>query len=619
MGNLLDKYFFNQGVVFLFVLSFSFQAFPSGQEISSPATQITPFSYIGRDLRQVVPEDDILRARYNQPFVKKFFNSYNVIRFLMSQEIVQAHFTSKIQQGNQQPSPELQVKTLHFITNLIQNLREGSPEQIKNFMLDHDFTKPDKIMALLYLIFSNRFGETMLDLIDSLGLSVNDTLKIKDINGLAVNEKWINPEDVIVVLSHHLVNIGDLPLLNRLMNTDYDASIKNLMNENILHAFLRLNTYRKIAELPPITNYQEFLETLVEYSQALINEKDILGLTPLGIAIGFNDQVAIETFLNGKADLRTRDIFGRSLVELAAVENNVQLVNYLKEKTLEKSEPLTPSTPKIQKQTPGDLTIFQFQTLIDALTNSIISENPHLHSLPSEKIYPSLQKLESYETSRLSALSGIFYSDNSQVSEEAVQIFSAISKRDSRFFKTISENQEQRLGTFFQIGGEDGEISYITNFLLEAIRASSLEAVKFIAKKYKHFPFVQNRMAFQSLDPLSLSLITYASFEEDHPLKSEAKEIVSFVANHIYSKEDSPLFIQFFPPITWAILLGLLEEAQFLHEEKGMNLTSAFMANDASWQATSVHYTQKQGFLKLSEYLQDKLFFSGCHRAQHYH
>ena len=321
---------FNKKTAFLIML-FSFKiAFSS--ELESSSLEIP---YIWQDLRQTLPIDFLIKRKQNKALIQKVRNSYNIIQLLLNQKIFQDHFLARMQAESPKGETALdtQLKAQHFVSNLLRVLQEGTPLQIKNFMDEHSFTKSDKIIALVIIIFTNRFGEQILDLIDSLDLSVNDILKIKDINSLLIAEHLRADKGVITVLSHHLANTGNIPLLTKLlMETDYDASVKNLMNENILHTFIRLNMYRNIYKQPPLEHYREVLETLAEYSQKMLDEKDILGLTPLAEAFSLNDQTAVEVLIDKNQDLTTRDAFNRSLEDLASMHKDSRLILYLREK-----------------------------------------------------------------------------------------------------------------------------------------------------------------------------------------------------------------------------------------------------------------------------------------------
>ena len=108
-----------------------------------------------------------------------------------------------------------------------------------------------------------------------------------------------------------------------------------------------------------------------------------------------------------------------------------------------------------------------------------------------------------------------------------------------------------------------------------------------------------------SLDPLSLSLVTYASLEPDDPLKEEAREIIRLVADHtdVNNIYNYPLE---FVPIAWAVLFGLNEEVKFLHEEKKAGLNFYFRNENENWNLYLADYANSVGFIELGQYLQDK-------------
>ena len=114
---------------------------------------------------------------------------------------------------------------------------------------------------------------------------------------------------MITVLFHHLASTGDPKILKRLFDLNYDPSIKNHIEENILHAFIRLNGIRRLNDYQISPNYKEALGLIVEYSQQIIDEKDILGFTSIAVAVDINDKSAVEVLVDRKADLNTKDIF----------------------------------------------------------------------------------------------------------------------------------------------------------------------------------------------------------------------------------------------------------------------------------------------------------------------
>ena len=248
-----------------------------------------------------------------------------------------------------------------------------------------------------------------------------------------------------------------------------------------------------------------------------------------------------------------------------------------------------------------------FQPFLELFISSVAEVNSSVQ--PASLRHPfsfMLKNLSFLEALRADSLFTFFYFSQKKKEMEIIfQIFSALSKRDAHFFTNISEEQKKFLNTTFKQTHEN-KTFFVTHFLLEAIRASFLPAVETISTEYKKFNF---SYSFNSLDPLSLALITYASLEQGHPLKSFAKKIIQVTADQVYSEIHAPYFATSFPPITWAILLSLTEEVKFLHEEKGMELTAqiSFLEGEYEWNIGSLDYTKRNGFIDLNGYLQEKM------------
>ena len=152
---------------------------------------------------------------------------------------------------------------------------------------------------------------------------------------------------------------------------------------------------------------------------------------------------------------------------------------------------------------------------------------------------------------------------------------------------------------------------FLTNFLLEAIRHSFFPAVQYILNNYHESGLAPAALPSLSLDPLSLSLLTYASLAKEDPSKKEAWQIIRTVADHTDVEKNYHFFIEF-PPMAWASLLGLLEEVKFLHENKKAQLIIDIHDGNGNWKFDILDYTRSQGFLLLSEYLNSKRGPSKC-------
>lgn len=626
-------------------------------------------AYLWEEMRQTT---DPVRFSDTQNFKsqnEQVTSYYFYLRFLLTQQKFQEHFIAQIpnfKDKNIQLSAE-QIEGFHFVSDFLDILNKASVEKIEQFVTDHNFTKADKIIIALVLIFNNRFGERIYDLMEAFGLSVNDTLAFKDINVFFIAEELQNSDNVAIVLSHHLAGTGDPEVLKKLFNTDYDPSIKNYVGENLLHSFIRSNNIDlKKTKL----DYSEALRFISEHSQQLINEKDILGYTPLAVAAESNDKEAVEilTSKSLSADLQTRDNLNRDLIDLARLkkenkeaveltnknlsayfqtrdslngdlidlarlEKNKEFVAYLKGKisrqigqNVHLKDSAIPSNRSGKGQAKGSVNgtdqiynqnlnsvYFNFKPFIDTLINSIVRTNPQISDKTKQELSSFLSDLlNDFENERLQVINNFFHFDKTlaktPVKLKVASLLEAIFNKDFHFFENISKGQKQLLETPFwnPTDGVNSDSVFVTNFFLEAIRNSFLFAVEYILNNHHVSNWAPDGESQSlSLDPLSLSLLTYASMPEEHPFKGEARDIIRLVADHtdVNTIYNFPLG---FSPITWSVLLGLEEEAKFLHEKKRASLDFYLEAKDDNWTMDLIDYTQLAGFLSLGQYLQSK-------------
>ena len=406
-------------------------------------------------------------------------------------------------------------------------------------MLDHDFTEADKKLALLYILFNKDPGESIFELMEALGLSVNDNLTFQDINSPLIEKDLQNSNEAIAVLSHLLAGTGDPEIIKRLLNTDYDSNVKNYIEENILHTFIRLHNLYRQNDLSINPDYKEAINLLAEHSRQIINERNILGDTPFNIALDNYDSSIIEILEN------------KGAVSKWTVSNN--------NKTSER------------QNTNSLVLYFDFESFVTNFINSIRLANP---KMPVQKLgelyFKFLMAFNFAEKLRLKILTQTFYSNASHTEKDIALILTAILNRDFYFFINLTDMQKKAMSYNFFYSLDERPV-FVTNFLLEAIRHSFLPAVQYILKNYEVSHFIPEYMSSLSLDPLSLSLLTYASLDANHPFKPESREIIRVVADHIgVDKKSSHFFINV-PPISWAVLFGLLDEVIFLHEEKKLN------------------------------------------------
>ena len=270
-----------------------------------------------------------------------------------------------------------------------------------------------------------------------------------------------------------------------------------------------------------------------------------------------------------------------------------------------------------------DFVYFNFKPFIDIFALSITSTNPHI----SEQVVDSVSlkmsnALTLSENMRVKTLNDYLYSLHSndiEVQQNITPVFKAIYDRDSDFFTNLSEEQTKQLNAVFlaKVTGEQ-QVQYLftTNFLLEAIRKSFLPDVQYILSNYHETDLLPPKKNLKSLsfNPLSLSLVTYASLEPEHPFKEEAGKIVRLLADHtdVNNTYNFPLA---FYPIVWAVLFGLEEEVKFLHEEKKADLNFHFHNENENWSLYLADYANAVGFIELGQYLKDKGGTSICRQT----
>ena len=577
------------------------------------------------NMRQTLDTEHIIKTYNSQKIIKEVSNNYAVLSSLLAQKIFQDHFFAKFQDAlykKEQLNPEKYMKIFHLLADFSDTLKERPIEKINSFMLRHNFTQTDKLLTMLVLLFNKNLGEESWDWMEALDLSVNDTLVVKNINSLLITEDLKDSNNVITTLAHHLAGTGDSTTLRNLFDANYDPKIKNHIKENILHSFLRLNNLRRQHGHQINSNYMEAFDLLAEYSQQIIDERDMLGLTPLAVAVNTNDKSAVKVLLTKGVDLQTTDILGRDLKDLAALHKDRKLFDYLKDRIpLEQEQQKIHSKDilsfnKNRKTAKRNLNLIylDFEPFINSLISSVALANTDISNQNLNNFYLTIvNKLKYAESTRLKALINFLYFNRTQFVQKLKPIFHAIFNKDSHFFQNLTEEQKKLLA-IITVDSLNGETVLLTNFLLESIRYSFLPAVKYMLENYEISRFANKDIVSLSFDPLSLSLLTYVSLEREHPSKKEAGKIIRMVADHVDAEKSYPFFINF-SPMTLAILLGLLEEVKFLHEEKGAKLTTDFYDEHKNWILDVLDYTKSRGFMLLNHYLHDKRGLPACQKV----
>lgn len=267
--------------------------------------------------------------------------------------------------------------------------------------------------------------------------------------------------------------------------------------------------------------------------------------------------------------------------------------------------------PQRQKM---DMVYLNFEPFMQHFVSFIASSNQQIPGqIFDDIIMEWTLTLMNLEQMRLKALKKYLHSNDMEAQKNKVPIFKAIFNRDIDFFKSLTEEQKRLLSAKFtvtQLRGDKEEKLFVTNFLLEAIRNSFLPAVQYILSNYQESDLMpEGDMESLSLDPLSLSLVTYASLEPGHPLKEEARKIIKLLADHtdVNNTYNVPLRLN---PISWSILLGLNDEVKFLLEQKNVVLIFNVLFHD--WTVNLVDYANNSSSSQLGHYLQNKVGISDC-------
>ena len=561
----------------------------------------------------------------NSQIYKNYSQALHYLYIEKTQDLFREHFFNAFDQifDNHKDKSDL-------VTDLIDTLKNKSSEEIKKFTENYNFTTTDKILTLMALISNNRPDINIFDFMESINLSPNDHVSFKDIQSQFIEEDLRNSEDVMIVVSHLLVNTGKLEVIEKLLSSkDHDPNIKNQMGDNILHSAIRFNSLLKLNEIN--SDYKEILYSLARHSQQIINDKNINGDTPLALAVRKKDKVAIEILLdtNFSADLHTVNNLNENLKEIAKKTKDEEIINYLDNHLPQniKKEALIkePLIKEEKNQASFEISFLNFEDFIAKIAVQVYADQNKLFidqneaALEQSKATPEQNdnfhnffkdlssNLNTFENIRLVEISALFNANKTE-NEQFISTLKAIYLRDAQFFDMSHSNsslikEPLRLVSHqvsipnFILGQEP--TTFVTNPLMEAIRNSFLPAIEPLIKINKN---LKQDLYSLSFDPLSLALLIYASLKENDPLKADAKEIINLIASSVNVEEPYvfPVQIQI-KPIYIAVILGLLEEVKFLHEEKGAELKTNI--NLLNVPVDLLEYTKSQYFMQLNHYL----------------
>ncbi len=568
------------------------------QQLPAPSNQDDqPPNFFWTRMRQIfqispeVQESFVLNLKANHYLY--------TISHLMRQTLFHDHFSNKFQNSNNKFF-ERHIPTMQVIAQFLNLFKNGQIQEIKNFMTEQKFTKSDQILSLTLSLFNNWIGEEVFVLMDSLGLSVNESLPYKNITSQFIQDDFKNSDEMVVVLSHHLAGTGDPRIIKKLLKRDFDINKKTLTGMTVLHSFILLNYFRQEYKVPMHSDYQKAFRTLAEQAYPLLKEKDLLGWDPVSLAGKFNNTTIVQI-----------------LNELGALPEGIDHPeDPITEEITNRQKEIPPDTSqqkgetlKGKKTINEELTYFNFEPFLKNLIQALSHFNPGVPQQYFTQIYESLKEtLTEYETIRIHVLNYIL--NFNQQNQESAVLLKAILNRDKSFFKNLSLEMKHTLGhtNFLHQVSEGPQSVFVSNILLEAIRHSFLPAVQSIKQLSERVGLENGQMSTYSLDPLSLAIVTYASLDEKSPLKKPAKRIIKLVAekDFIGPKGENTFFINF-SPLDWAIFLGLLDEVKFLYEQKTIQLNTHIGFSSFPNKIELSSWAERQGFIHLANYLNDKI------------
>ena len=475
--------------------------------------------------------------------------------------IIMDHFYAVFleKQGFSKPTTEeMHLKVNQQISELFNALRKDKPEEIQEFIEGQSLTKADKILALFYIIHYGALSEKIFDLMDGLSLSVNDSLTFKDIkSSLIPNE--LNTEDIVLILSHHLLSTKKIKIIEKLMERDLDFSQKSAMGDNIINSYLLLNWAPTKKESKKLA--QGLITFLYNESfYRLLTDKNLLGLAPVSFAFSHPSKIIRKILLT---ELKTLQIPPLAVM----AKDYTNLWNYLMEE-------------KTKDSSVASVTYFDFQSFFQNLFNFFDPYQKQRFRNIMLGFFNQLQHnfMEAEQVRFL--LLDEFISEEKEEYKNTRLILKAIFNRDEDFFKNLDSREDIKTEELFinLTYKNQGSLYLLSNPLSEAIRHSFPPAVEYLLKKFNQSKKAQkiekqNReMLSYSLDPLSLALVAYGSLAPNDSLKPPAKEILKLLYDN-WTEIERYNFPLSFAPIDWALFFGLKEEVQFLHETKGLKLT----------------------------------------------
>ena len=571
-------------------------------------------------------------------------------------EFLKAHFIDKFFRDHR---TFIDDNDSDFFKFFIEHINEKDLNSIKDFMKKYRFSKTEKILTIIALIHTNRFGNQILDFIKNLSFDINQTVRN---NGFIYKHfDFLKHNIVITSLAYELVATGDPNLIKKVgEDKSFNPNIRPPLGENLIHFFIRSNSNR-ISQSDQFSTPSIAISSLINQFSYFLNERDLIGYTPLMTAVQCDDLISIKEILSFASSpsshlnltdiLRDRDYYGRSLIDIAFYNKNLELASHFMQIT---DSPLIGMTSNLYviKPESNQLTATNklpymhispiFSSYIENI-QTMLEQNINYEIEPSNKkeidelknslniLRKKSSEIDIWEQQRQTLISQL-------LKERSIfPIIPAIQKKSEQALVQLSEQEKQLLGLLTSL--EEGQpvfhemefqkqnqlltpqsredltppknTTILTHFLNEAIIYNSLPAVKYLLenvfdRKWFKF-FIENDQTNVNfiIDPLSLALLAYASIpNEDEQVKKDAKQIIRVLSDY-QNPAIYPNAKIYSSPMGWAITLGLLDEVQFFHEKKFVDIPEGFVIgiNNVKMEMETLLATELHEFLFLRKYI----------------
>lgn len=594
--------------------------------------------------------DPIIRDQIKENF---FYLQLNSMRDI---ELLQAYFIDKFSKNHRTFTSD---NNLDFFQLFNEHINEKDLNSIKDFMEKYSFSKTDKILTAIVLIHKQRFNDQILDFIKDLSLDINQTVRNKGF--IYKHFHFLKPDIVITSLAYEFIATGNPSLIKKVGgNKDFNPNIRPPLGENLIPFFIRSNGMNQQSN--QVSTPSIAISLLINQFSYFLNERDLMGFTPLMTAVQWNDRIAIDeiiSFISSGVSpfelediLKDRDYYGRDLIDIAFYNDNLKLASHLMEiaklLSIDMTSHLYTRRPDNKQLIATNKLPFihispVFLSYIEDIQQIILEKNTDYEEGPIDQKEMEETNILLNDLKKESAQIAVWEQERqiliSQLLKErsGIAVISAIQKKSKQALTELSELEKELLGVLISI--EEGQpvfhekeslkqnqmlipqsregvhqgnnITILTHFLNEAIIYSSLPAVQYILKNwfdeewFKLFVESDQTKVNFVIDPLSLALFVYASIpDEKKQLKKEAKKIIRILSKY-QNPEIYPNARIYSSPMGWAISLGLLDEVKFFHEKRLADIPESFVigADDVFVEVKALLPTEIHNFLSLKKYM----------------